>query len=50
MDKSEIALRLTLTMLERGLFTVKDSDYTNESYGALTAKLYNAILENLSSK
>lgn len=47
MNKSEIALELTLAMIEKG-FYVPSAEGTNAAFGQTIADLYNAILANLS--
>lgn len=46
MSKSEIALELTLAMLEKGMYIAQAHD-NNAAFGKAVAELYNYILKSL---
>ena len=45
MTRGEIALQLTLAMIEKGQICVKDS--TNEAVGAAVVEIFNKISRNI---
>lgn len=45
MSKSEIALELTLAMIEKGTYHINDS--SNEGVGKAVAEIYNAIINSI---
>jgi hypothetical protein len=46
MDKNEIALKIVLAMIEKGVFTTVGKN-GNKEYGESIAELYNAVLKTI---
>ena len=49
MSKADIALQLTLAMIEKG-YVVSSGERTNESVGKSVSEIYNAVIRNIETR